>query len=408
MAWDTNVAWYFQKVVDYLTWKEWAPNWKKVIKILQDITITNEQLNGLLPAWEQIPMGINLTDPATPVTTKNNFDKLLSFEIGKEADRTISIAKDFSKNLQKLLTNSIPAINTVVWESEEYRYDESKISSTYPEYEWRLQAIRNNTGLSEKERNNQIDDLRWEFYLQYLKAKNSKIWNALEQLYNNDFDYSKVENSVLKDYFDKATDIRLKMLFDKWINEFIKLNFWNVDEFKHFYKNLTDPTKKNITLNDVNIVVPGSTTSWSILIPIKKKIVERKNLWLKNIDQFWKNAEKPYDAFPMEFTINKADIEAADITIEDKTKLLNLLSKFEQWDKYEIKWENIWTLIYLFFVINNKLPITEIKPEKQKEIEDLFWQAQNHKDQPQDENPETNNEDTPEKFKEEIEKLGPW
>jgi hypothetical protein len=45
-------------------------------------------------------MGINLTDPTTPTSTKNNFDKLLSFEIGKEADRTINIAKDFSKNFQ--------------------------------------------------------------------------------------------------------------------------------------------------------------------------------------------------------------------------------------------------------------------------------------------------------------------
>ena len=42
------------------------------------------------------------------------FDTLLSFEIGKEADRTIDIAKDFSEDIQKLLTNSLPAINTIV------------------------------------------------------------------------------------------------------------------------------------------------------------------------------------------------------------------------------------------------------------------------------------------------------
>jgi hypothetical protein len=65
----------------------------------------------------------------------------------------------------------------------------------------------------------------------------------------------------------------------------------------------------------------------------------------------------------MEYSIAKADIDALNITIEDKTKLLYLLSKYDQWDKYEIKWEDIWILIFLFFIINSKLPITEMDPE---------------------------------------------
>jgi hypothetical protein len=32
----------------------------------------------------------------------------------------------------------------------------------------------------------------------------------------------------------------------------------------------------------------------------------------------------------MEFTINKADIEGMNITIEDKIKLLNFLARFDQ------------------------------------------------------------------------------
>jgi hypothetical protein len=56
--------------------------------------------------------------------------------------------------------------------------------------------------------------LKWNYYLGYVKTKNAKIGNALEQLYNNDFDYSKLEDRVLKDYIDKVVDTRLKMLFD--------------------------------------------------------------------------------------------------------------------------------------------------------------------------------------------------
>jgi hypothetical protein len=39
----------------------------------------------------------------------------------------------------------------------------------------------------------------------------------------------------------------------------------------------------------------------------------------------------------MEFTIYKADIERQPFSIEDRTKLLNLLSSFDKGDKYEIK-----------------------------------------------------------------------
>jgi hypothetical protein len=39
---------------------------------------------------------------------------LLSFEIGKEADRTINISQNIAKELETLFTNSLPAINTII------------------------------------------------------------------------------------------------------------------------------------------------------------------------------------------------------------------------------------------------------------------------------------------------------
>jgi len=427
IPWNTNVAEYFQKVFNYLTEKESKTVWKKVLEdILKEIVITNEDLNSLLPPAEQIPTWVNLSDTTIPANTKNDFDTLLSFEIGKEADRTINIAKKFSKIYQWLLTNSIPAINTVVWESDEYKYNEDEISKKYPDYLTRKDAINNDTNLGESEKEKQIKELKREFYLKYLKVQNSKIWNALEQLYNNDFDYSKVDPTTLKDYFDKVADIRLKMLVDKWMNEFLSLNWGNFDEFKAFYKELTDTSNPVLNLRLLDVNRPWSTTTtpitWDIFLPIHRKIKEWPNEWLKDIDEFWKNADKSYDAFPMEFTINKADIEWLNITIEDKTKLSNFLAKFDQWDRYEIKWENIWNLIYLFFVINSKVPITEFDPEKQKKVEELFGKAKNteHKKwENKEDNKEDNKDDDeesksakeeylPSKFKEEIEKLWLW
>jgi hypothetical protein len=163
------------------------------------------------------------------------------------------------------------------------------------------------------------------------------------------------------------------MLFDGWVNDVLKLNFWNIDEFKVFCKNLADPTKRNIVLNDTNIVIPGWTTTWAVVIPVEKKVIEWPNPRLKNdINQFW-GRERAYDALPLRYEINKTDIDALDITIEDKTKLLNFLKRFEQWDKYIIEWKDVWMLIYLFFVVNNRFPLTEFKSDEQEKIQNLFW-----------------------------------
>ncbi|MBO7504894.1 hypothetical protein J6T66_01765 [bacterium] len=51
----------------------------------------------------------------------------------------------------------------------------------------------------------------------YLKEKNETeiIGNALEELYNNDFDYSKMSEDNLEKLLLKVADLRLKKLFDE-------------------------------------------------------------------------------------------------------------------------------------------------------------------------------------------------
>jgi hypothetical protein len=82
-----------------------------------------------------------------------------------------------------------------------------------------------------------------------LKTKNRKIGQILEQLYNNNFDYSKLEPTVLEDYLDKITDIRLRMLFDNGMSETLKLNFGNLNQFSSFYKGLAKSNINSIPLD---------------------------------------------------------------------------------------------------------------------------------------------------------------
>ncbi len=363
-----NVPSYFQKIISYLKWKESAKGWKKTPEILKDIIITNEDINNKLSTtWENIPSWIPLNNTSISAETRNAFDTLLSFEIGKEADRTINISQNIAKELETLFTNSLPAINTIIWENDNLKFDETQL---WEDYILRLQAIRNDTNLSEKEKNKQENDLKREFYLWYVKTKNKTIGNVLEELYNNNFDYSKIETSLLESYLDKITDIRLNMLINKWLNSAFKLDIWDINDFENYYKWLAKCSINTITLDPFR---------W-ISLPVEKKIDEWEHIWLKDINEFWKTA-KSYDTLPITYKIKKSDIDSLPIDIEDRTKLLIFLSRFTtDNENYIISWWDVWMLIYLFFVINSKTPITNFDPDKQKEVEQLFWQAKEHEE----------------------------
>ena len=388
---DTDVIWYFQLVVDYLTEKE--SHWKKTIDVLKSVIITNNDLNwGLIPPWTPLS--------AIPTDIRDAFDHLLSFEIGKEADRTLNIVNNITEKMWWLFSNSFPAINTIISESPEYKYEESKLG---PDFEPRKQAINNDKNLTSLEKKEKINDLKRELYIKYLKTKNSKIWNALEQLYNNNFDYSKLDPNVLKDYIDKVVDLRVRKLFDDWINTVIKINYVDMDEFTEFYKELAEVDPANPTDTTIHLTNVSRTNTRAdpfIDIPIHKAVVKWENPRLKDIDQYSWSA-KAFDAIPFRYEINKVDIDNLDITLEDRTKLLKYLSRFKiEGDKYVIEWKDVWMLIYLFFIINNRPRITTFDPDKQAEVEKAFWRVK-----PSERKESLNDA---EKFKKDIEKMWTW
>ena len=389
---DTVIS-YLDKIQSYLAQQEWKANWRKAVDILKEITISNNDLNW----WLIAPWTLLTT---LPTNIKNAFDHLLSFEIGKEADRTLNIVNNITEKLWWLVSNSFPAINTIVAEHPEYKYEESKL---WPDFESRKQAIESDKNLSEFEKKEKIQNLKRELYIKYLKTKNAKIGKALEELYNNNFDYSKIDKDILKDYMDKVIDFRIRDLVFAWALSVLKLNYIDMDDFSAFYKELArvDPASPIDTIIHLTNVNPTKTRAHNYIdIPIHKSIVKWEHTRLKDIDQFWWSA-KAFDTVPFRYEIKQSDIDNLDINLEDRTTLLNYLSKFKtENDKYVIEWSDVWRLIYLFFAVNSKPRITELDPEKQKKVEDTFWKVDSS------EKKETPND--VEKFKNDIEKMWTW
>ena len=393
---DTNVISYLQDVVNYLNSKENVAGGKKTVEILTAITITNNDLNS----WLTPPLLPWRTLSTVPANTKNIFDNLLSFEIGKEADRTLKIVNDITDKLWWLFSNSFPAINTIISESPEYKYRESILG---PDFEPRKQVINNDKNLTSLEKKKKINDLKRELYIKYLKTKSLKVWNALEVLYNNNFDYSKLDTNTLKDFIDKIVNIRINKLFDDWTNSVININYINMDEFAQFYKDLACVDSLNTastTIRLTNVNTTSTRTDPYIDIPIHKQIVQWENPRLNDIEQYSWNS-KSFDAIPLRYEINKSDIDNLDITLEDRTQLLKFLSRFKtDSNKYIIEWKDVWMLIYLFFVVNRNPRITTFDPDKQTAVEKVFWKVE-----PSEHTEKLN--DT-QQFKKDIEKMWTW
>ena len=179
---------------------------------------------------------------------------------------------------------------------------------------------------------------------------------------------------------DKVVDIRVRKLFEDWANNVIKIDYGNMDEFINFYKDLAhvDPDNPDSIVRLTNVNLTNTRTNNYVDIPIHKTVVKWENPRLKDIEQYGWNA-KAFDAIPFRYEINKSDVEDIhnlDVTLEDRTELLNFLSRFKtEGDKYVIEWKDVWMLIYLFFVINNQPRITTFNPDKQKEVQEVFWKA---------------------------------
>jgi hypothetical protein len=74
-----------------------------------------------------------------------------------------------------------------------------------------------------------------------------------------------------------VVDIRLKMLYDSWMNHFLNLSRGtDFDEFRAFYRELTDISNPvlNLRLSNVNIPWSMPPIAWDNFLTIHRKIKE--------------------------------------------------------------------------------------------------------------------------------------
>jgi len=393
----TQCVWYIQDIIDYLTDKEGKTHAKKASEVFWNLTISNDDINNELSSkvasWTYVR---NLSDDI-----KKSFDVLLKYEIWRNVDAFIDYSEKATKQVANLFSNALPGINTLITKSW-YKYDEAAFQACEKD---NIKAIMDDKNATAREKENQMAVLRRIYYIADIKSKNLTLWNTLEKLYENDFDYSELEDAELQAYLNEITKINLdSMIKNDFLRSAFHINFGDdLDDFEDFYRKLGDITEDEITLDK----------SLGITLPVEKRIIPWKHSRLNNLRDAFGDNPKPWDSLPIEYKIKKEEIEKLKIWVEDMTNLLGFLSQVqsvENENEYIFEWENVGKLIFLFFLINSKHPLSEISPEQQKKVDEIFWKKNDNTEWHSNEEERTTNSlkdptDTPENFKSEIEKF---
>lgn len=399
---SSNFVWHIQNIVDYLAEREGKPHAKKVSDVLSSLSITNKEINDTLTTIKLLDWD-KLKDIPNTNNIKKSFDSLLKFEIWQNVDRFLNASETATNQIANLFSNALPGINTILAHSD-YKYDEEQFQILKSD---EISHIRNNNSLSDYEKEKKMDDLRREFYIEYIITKKHKLWEVLKKLHDNNFDYNLLDKDIeLKEYLEFVTDTHINNLIkNDFLRKAFHINFGDdFNEFQNFYKDLWDVTK-----NELNF----STIPW-ITLTVDKEIIPWPHPNLNNLKEYSGNEPLPWDTLPIKYTIKKSDIEALSIWVEDMTNLLNFLSQVKSdsdEDTYTFEWADVGKLIYLFFVLNAKHPLLNMDMTKQKQIEDIFgkkWEEPHREWEDWEESNDslTDPTDTPDNFKIEIEKFG--
>lgn len=382
-------ACYLESIWNYLSKKHNINNHlPKADIIFSNIDISNEDINANLP----IPVIITSHLNTIAEDTKDFFDKILAFEIKDKVATFSKKSETINKQIQNLFSNTIPAINTLI-ASSKYKYEED---SFWADFHEKYNKITNDSSLSTNEKEKYKKQLEWAYYINDLKKKNAKLGKCLSELYtvdlsiatdpnkyyssapiSNVFDYSLVSHTTLKEFLDEMANISLTNLFigDTYSKnpaaQALKLSLSNIDTFKTFYKELAD-----IDTDHIHLITVWAAT---LDIPVTKTIQQGSNSWLTDISEYKWNP-KPSDSFPIKYEIKKSDIDSLSLNTEDKINLSHFLSQVNiDNDKYIFEWDNIWKLMYLFFLFNSATPIDSLESEAQKDVQKIFWKANNKK-----------------------------
>ncbi len=326
-------------------WNGWKAINQNLEEEIKSIMISNQNIvSGLSQDGKIWANDIAWNYKNWNVNHKKKFDKIITQEY---LDGIKKSANYMEKNLNMLKDTFTSFVPNMWWIIDKYPRNKNEID---PEI---LQKIDDAQESWDKETS---DKLSFYAYIELVQNKNKNLWDMLSKLFQNKFDFCKLDKKEQNELVKEMIDGRLEELKKAWIEWLLEVN---QTDFDKFVKDIFD-------LNQNEITIPSAW--WDIKLWVSKKMIWGENPSLVDLSN-------RYDPkLPIELDIKILD-ENKDIINNTALKYLFASEISDDGESIRLDWNNIGKLILLYAVWEASFDKKDMSKENIEKLEKLLEQV---------------------------------
>lgn len=349
---------------------------------IKKVKITHKEIvDWLVKDWKISANDIDWNYKNRNASQKKTFDKFVTQGYLDWLRNNVNYVEKTIDTLKNTFTNFIP---NMWWIMDKYPWNDNEIDQEI------LEKIDEAQENGDKEAS---DKLSFYAYIELVQNKNNTLWNILSKLFQNKFDFAKLDKREQNELIKEMVNGRLEELKKSWIAWLLEID---QNDFDNFVRDIFDLEKNEIKI-------------WSAEWDIK--------LWVNKSLKWWENSNMTdlsvfsETQLPINLDIKILD-ENKDIINNNAIKDIFKNEISADWKSINLDPNNIWKLLLLYVLWERSFDKKNMSKEKVDKLEKEFeiLNKKNQLDNPhknldkEDKEKDINDENWKEKGKESIEK----
>lgn len=306
------------------------------------VKITNKDIIEALVAYWSLQANDIVGDYKNWNTEhKKVFDKIITQEYLWWLKNS---ANYLEKNFNMMKDTFVNFIPNMSWILDKYPYEIDKVDKEL------LQKIDDAQESWNKE---ESDRLSFQAYISLVKNKNAGLWNILSQLFQEKFDFSKLEKKEQNELVKEMLNGKLEELKKSWIAWLLEVDQSDLDKF----------VRDIFDLNKNEIIIPCA--GWNIALGVNKQFVPWEHPHFSDFSNLSDTK------LPLSFDI-KILGENKDIINNSALKKVFASEISQDWNSIQLDAWNIGKLLLMYSLWTWSFDKKEMNPEKINKLKNII------------------------------------
>ena len=289
------------------------------------------------------------------ISYRRSFDKMITQQYLGGMKESIDRSEKDIDMIKDTFSSFVPNMS---WLFEKYPYNKKEIENKYSGLEKRLNLAKKIKTLEKRvvhgeNVKDQFDEACFEAYVWVVQDKDQKLWDILSKLFQNKFDFSKLDKNEQKELLDQTLSWRIEELKKRGTVEMLEINQNNFDKF----------VKDVFDLEKSELVIPSA--NWDIKLEINKSFKWWENLDLADINNFSENK------IPLNFEI-KILWENKDLINDTALKKVFAKEISEDWKFINLDWDSVGKLLLMYTLAQRSFDKIDMNAEKIDKLKNTF------------------------------------